>query len=354
MVTKRSICALACFWLLLLSAGAQGQAVYDLPKLIDSSDVVAVARVAAVSQTGSSTVEVRGHHSIPAHFRVAHLHLIDVLKGAPTSVDIAVHYTILYSPGGWGGGVPPGYTTRDTLSPDSVRLIFLKSVGDRYEFTNGSYLSIVSGPAALSRAEPPDTLDRVLSRITEALLSASVPHEQKAEAIRQLGTVKTDSVVPALRTFVHSDVACKDEYLRVEALVALLDHNDESVLEAAEAELLSGSIPYWKSNLLLAITRAIGPSRSMPILAQVLTSSSAQMRTSAAVVIYQTDSSAGIPPLLTALDDPDPEVAFAAMQGLGNLTRQYKWRPKTIELDADWFRCLDHWREYRQRLNHSE
>jgi HEAT repeat protein len=240
------------------------------------------------------------------------------------------------------------------LTPDSIRLIFLKSVGDHYEFTDGSHLSIVSWPKGQSRAEPTDALDRVLLRINEALVSASVPQDQKAEAIRQLGTVKTDSVVPALRTFVHSDVACKDEYLRVEALVALLDHSDESVLEAAEAELLSGSVPYWKSNLLLAIARAIGPSRSIPILAHVLTSSSAQMRTSAAAAIYQTDSSAGIPPLLTALDDPDPEVAFAAMQGLGNLTRQYKWRPKTIELDADWFRCLDHWREYRQRLNRSE
>jgi hypothetical protein len=327
---------------------AQGQVVYDLRKLIDSSDVVAVARVAAVGQTGSGTANLPGHHSIPAHFRVANLRLIDVLKGAPASADIAVQYTILYSPGGWGGGVPAGYTIGDTLIPDSIRLIFLKSVGDRYEFTNGSYLSIVSGPAALSRAEPPDTLDRVLSRINEALLSASVPQEQKAEAIRQLGAVKTDSVVPALRTFVHGDVACKDERLRVEALVALLEHNDESVLEAAEAELLAGSIPNWKSNLLPAITRAIGPSRSMPILAQVLTSSSAEMRTFAAVVIYQTDSIAGIPPLLTALDDPDPEVGFAVMQGLGNLTRDYTWRPKSTEQDSDWFRCLSHWREYRQ------
>jgi hypothetical protein len=353
-VTKLSIGAVACFWLPLLSAGAQGQVVYDLPKLINSSDVVSVARVAAVGPTGSGTVEVPGNRSIPAHFRVANLHLIDVLKGTPASADIAVHYTILYSPGGWSGGVPPGYTIRDTLSRNSVRLIFLKRVGDHYEFTNGSYLSIVSGPAAPSRAEPPNTIDRVLSRINEALLSASVPQEQKAEAIRQLGAVKTDSVVPALRTFVHSDVACNDEYLRAEALVALLAHNDESVLEAAEAELLSGSIPYWKSNLLLAITRAIEPSRSIPILAEVLTSSSAEIRTSAAVAIYQTNSGAGIPPLLTALDDPDPEVGFAVMQGLGNLTRNYAWRPKSTEQDSDWFRCLSHWRDYRQRLNHGE
>jgi hypothetical protein len=353
-VTKLSISAVACVCLPLLSAGAQGQVVYDLPKLIKSSDVVAVARVEAVGQTGSGTVNLPGDHSIPSLFRVAFLRLTDVLKGAPASADIAVRYMILYSQGGWSGGVPPGYTIRDTLTLNSVRLIFLKSVGDHYEFTNGSYLSVVCGPEAPSRAEPANALDRVLSLINEALLSTSVSQEEKAEAIRQLGAVKTDSVVPALRTFVQGEVARNDEILRVEALVALLGHNEESVLEAAEAELLSGSIPYWKSNLLLAITRAIGPSRSIPILAKVLASSSAQMRTSAAVAIYQTNSGAGVTPLLTALDDPDPEVGFAVMQGLGNLTRNYAWRPKSTEQGADWFRCLSHWREYRQRLNHDE
>jgi hypothetical protein len=38
------------------------------------------------------------------------------------------------------------------------------------------------------------------------------------------------------------------------------------------------------------------------------------------------------------------------MQGLGNLTKQYEWRPTTTHYDADWYRCLNHWREYRERL----
>jgi hypothetical protein len=343
-VTRLSISAAACSCLLLLSAGGQGQVVYDLPKLIKSSDVVAVARVATVSQTGSGTVDVRGAQSVPAHFRVATLHLEDVLKGAPASAHIAVRYTILYSEAGWSGGVPEGYTIRDTLTPDSIRLIFLKSLGDHYEFTNGSYLSIVCAPEAPSRAEPPNTFDRVLSRINEALFSASVPQPEKAEAIRQLAAIQTDSVIPVLRTFLRGDVAREDEFLRVEVLVALLEHKDASVVEAAESELLNGSIAGWKSNLLFAITRAVPPSRSIPILAEVLAGSDPEMRTSAAVAIYQSNSAAGVPPLLGALDDPDPEVAFAVMQGLGNLTGQYKWRPKSTELDADWFRCANHWR----------
>jgi hypothetical protein len=349
-VTRLSIGAAVGFCLM-LSAEIQAQAIHDLPKLIDNSNVVAVARVAAISQTGSGAVEIPGGQSISAYFRVAALHLNDVLKGAPVSADIAVRYTILYSPGGWSGGVPSGYTIRDTLTPASTRLIFLKSVGDHYEFTNGSYLSIVCAPEAPSSGEPPDTINRVLSRISEALFSVRVSQQDKAEAIWQLEAVQTDTVIPVLRTFVQGDVARKDQFLRTEALVALLAHKDTSAVEAAESELLSGSTADWKSNLLFAITRAVPPSRSIPILAEVLAGSSAQMRTSAAVAIYQTNSAAGIPPLLRALDDSDIEVAFAVMQGLGNLTGGYEWRPKSTQPDANWFACLDHWREYRRRWN---
>jgi hypothetical protein len=351
-VTRLSISAVVCSWLLLVSLGvAHAQVVHDLPKLINSSDVVAVARVTAVNQTGSGTVELPGGQSIPAHFRVAALHLQDILKGEPASTDLSLGYTILYSPGGWAGGLPQGYTIRDTLIPNSTRLVFLRSIGDHYEFSNGSYLSVVCAPEASSSSQSLDTLSRVLSRLTDAIFSTNVSEQDKAEAIRQLGAVDTSTVIPPLRTFIASDVGRQNEFLRTEALVALLNHKDESVVVLAESELLSGSASYWKPNLLFALTQAVPPSRSIPILAEALALPGADMRTSAAVAIYQTDSPEGIPPLLQALDDPDPQVAFAVMQGLGNLTKNYDWRPKSTEPDADWFRCRNHWRDFRQRWN---
>ena len=350
--TRLSIKAALCSWLLLVSHGvAHGQVVHDLSKLIDSSDVVAVVRVTGVNQTGSGTVEASGGNPIPAHFRVAALHLQDILKGEPTSTDLRVGYTILYSPGGWGGGVPNGYTISDTLISDSTRLVFLRSVGDHYEFTNGSYLSLVCAPEASRSDQSPDTLSRVLSRLVDAVFSTNVSEQDKAEAIRQLGAVDTGTVIPPLRTFLASEVGRQNEFLRTEALIALLDHKDESVVGLAESELLSGSDSYWKSNLLFALTRAVPPSRSIPILAEAFARPGAEMRTSAAVAIYQTDSSQGIPPLLQALDDPDPQVAFAVMQGLGNLTKDYGWRPKSTEPDTNWFQCLNHWHEFRRRWN---
>jgi len=56
---------------------------------------------------------------------------------------------------------------------------------------------------------------------------------------RQTASAVTDSVVPALRTFMQGDVARNDEFLRTEALAALLRHKDDSVVEAAESELLA-------------------------------------------------------------------------------------------------------------------
>jgi len=193
----------------------------------------------------------------------------------------------------------------------------------------------------------------VVLRIAGALFSP-LPQQDKAEAIRQLGAVDSESIIPPLHRFLYSDEARQDEFLRTVTLVALLFHRDESAVNMAESELLSGGYAYWKSNLLFALTRAVRPSRSIPIIAQALTAPTAQMRTSAAVAIYQTNSPEGIPPLLRSLEDPDPEVAFAVMQGLGNLTKQYEWRPKSTKLDDDWFRCLNHWRDFRDKWNEAQ
>lgn len=249
-----------------------------------------------VGQIASGTVEILGGQSISAHFRIAVLHLQDILKGESTSTDINVAYPILYSPGGLSVGVPAGYTFRDTLIPNSTRLVLLKTVGDHYQFTNGSYLSLACASEPSDTDQATDTLSRVLERIADALFSANVSDQDKTEAIWQLGAADSDSVIPALRNFIASDVGRQNRSLRTEALVALLGHKDESAVSLAETELLSENSSYWNSNLLFALTRAIPPSRSIPILAEALTLSPAEMRTSAAVAIYQTDSRIGIPP----------------------------------------------------------
>ncbi len=341
------ISSLGC--LLLLSQLAAGHVVYDLPKLIDNSELVAVVQVVSVVQTGSGTISFPGvGNSTPAHFRVATLHSREVLKGVTPSGDLVVPYTILYQNAGWAGGVPPGYTISDTLSPGSVRLVFLKQAGDRYEFTDGAYLSVICSPDPAAGSEANDPQSRVLSRISGALFSAKVRNDGKEEAIWQLQFVRSDSVAASLKAFLQSETARHNDHLRTEAIAALLLQKDDSAFDVAAHELARPGTAS-QINLLFALSGAFPAERSIPILAGALGSSSPETRRYAAIAIYETGSRLGIPPLLADLDDPDPEVAFAVMQGLGNITAAYEWRPKSTEPNSDWFRCLNHWREYRQQ-----
>jgi hypothetical protein len=71
-------------------------------------------------------------------------------------------------------------------------------------------------------------------------------------------------------------------------------------VERAASELKNGGSGYWQGNLASAITRNVAPSRSIPIAAQALKNSNADVRRYAAIAIYQTDSVDGIAPLLQA------------------------------------------------------
>lgn len=335
--------------LLLLSQLVVAHVVYDLPKLIDNSELVAVVQVVAVVQTGSGTVSFpEAEQSIPAHFRVATLRSREVLKGATPSGDLVVPYTILYQNAGWAGGVPPGYTIHDSLTPGSVRLVFLRRTGDSYQFTDGAYLSVVCSPDPPAGGDASDPLGRVLSRIFQALFSAKVMNDGKAEAIYQLQYVRSDSVARSLKAFLQTESARNNDNLRTEAIAALLHQRDDSAVDMTVQEL-AGHNTASQVDLLFALSGAFPAERSIPILARALHSSSPETRRYAAIAIYQTGSRLGIPPLLAAVDDPDPEAAFAVMQGLGNITAAYEWRPKSTEPNSDWFRCLTHWRDYRQQ-----
>jgi hypothetical protein len=280
---------------------------------------------------------------------LATLVIREVLKGKPDGNRIVVPYTLLYSDAGWAGGVPPGYTIHDSFVPNSVRMVFLKTAGDGYAVTNGSYLSVVCSTEVPSGPRPGEIEAEVLWWIGGTLFSPSVGSQERAGAIWQLSAVKSALVGPILKQFVQSEVARQQPRLRTEALAALLRQRDDSLVDLAVMDLLSPGGGSAKNNLVFAISAGLPAARSIVVLAEVLKSPNAELRVSAARAIYQTNSPQGIQPLLGALGDPDPEAEFAIMQGLGNLTKQYEWRPKSTDPDADWFRCLNHWMEYRDR-----
>jgi HEAT repeat protein len=100
----------------------------------------------------------------------------------------------------------------------------------------------------------------------------------------------------------------------------------------------------------LAIS-SLEPKIAIPILARVLKSPEPENRVAAARFLEYTNSQDALSVLLSALDDSNHEVQFAVIQSLGNLTKQYQWRPITIEPDLFWDTCVQHWREFEARLN---
>ncbi len=96
--------------------------------------------------------------------------------------------------------------------------------------------------------------------------------------------------------------------------------------------------------------------QTLPIMAETLRSSSADIRLASARAIQNLGVKSNVPPndltdpgthiLLTALHDPDPEVAFAIMQALGYLNSRHDQRPQTTSPDAKWKSCMQFWSTY--------
>jgi hypothetical protein len=246
--------------------------------------VIAVVRVSATVQTGSGAIEF-ANGPIKTRYRLATLAIRNLLRGQVDVAQFAVPYTLLYNDAGWAGGVPRGYTIHDSLDPSAVRMVFLKRVGEGYKFTDGSYLSLICSPETPSGTEPSEIETKVIWWVGGTLRSSDVDRQERAQAIWQLGAAKADSAVAALRDFVHSDIARQNESLRMEALAALLRDKDTSMADLARRDLLNATESSATENLAFAVSSGLPPSRSIPILTEVLKNPSPEVRTAAARAI---------------------------------------------------------------------
>jgi len=352
--------ALACTMLFSASVGAFPIPEQRLLKMLGESDVVAVVLVQQVTTLGFGSVEVHGD-PIRAEFRVAQLRFTQVLKGsAPPDGTVSVRYTLLRPAAGWAGGIPEHYALSDSLPPNAFRIVFLKHSADAYSLTDGAYLSI-SAPAKYCSIATDGLASQLVSCLRDTLMSRNASFDDRRSTLYQLDEMTNAHVVPSLRDFLNSEAAQRSSELRGETLRILILRHDESMVDAATTLLLqplmsSESKNYcaWKGNIMSAFTRTLPPSRSVPVLSQALHLAEPTTRRHAAESLGDTNSPLAISPLLSAITDADPQVAFNAMQGLGNLTKQYDWRPHSSSKDEDWFRCLRHWQEYRDSPSHPQ
>jgi HEAT repeat protein len=192
-----------------------------------------------------------------------------------------------------------------------------------------------------------DTYHKVLQRVLIVLCTTS-SLEEKRVALFTLDLNQDSSAAPFLKAALSLPNIKSDPTLRMSIVSDLLHWKDLSVLPLAEEDLFNQSVQspfYPKPNLVLA-TSSLEPRISIPLLARVLKSPEPEERVAAARFLEYTHSQTALDILLSALDDPDRQVQFAVMQSLGNLTKQYQWRPATIDSDSNWNDCIQHWRKF--------
>ena len=187
----------------------------------------------------------------------------------------------------------------------------------------------------------------MLQRVLDVLCSPSTPEEKQA-ALDTLHWGQDSSAASFLKAALKLPEVSSNPVLRTAILGDLLKWKDLSVLPLRRMTYFSLPGTYArtvKSNLLLAIS-SLDPQISVPLLTRALRLPEPEARVGAARFLQYTNSENALDGLLSALDDANREVQFAAMQSLGNLTNQHQWRPQTTEYDDSWFACIRHWREF--------
>jgi len=315
----------------------------SIKRLVDSADLIIAGTVKNVQQNGAGSLKLSGRVYDRLDFQ-AEILVDATIKGEA----VGRHFILDYS-------TPSedivGNVARGGLPPNSYRVIFLDKSGSGYKFVSPYSPSLPGSPKPcgpdwqVQLGE--DAYHKVLQRILELLCTDSTSEEKRA-SLFVLNWTEDSAAAPFLKATLNLPIVKSNPTLRMAILSDLLQWKDVSVLPLAEEDLFdqSAQSPFYpKSNLVLAIS-SLEPQVSLPLLARVLKLPEPEERVAAARFLEYTNSQSALDILLSALDDPDREVQFAVMQSLGNLTKQYQWRPTTIDADSHWNACTQHWREF--------
>jgi hypothetical protein len=317
-------------------------------ELADSADLIIVGRVVRVDQVGAGNIDFNGA-SYPREDYQAEINVDETIKGNPVPSSFTLRYST-------PSADSAGNVARGSLVINTYGVIFLIKMPTGYQFVSPYYPSVPASPKLcgpdwqVNLGE--DAYQKVQQRVLSILCTDSSP-EEKSRALWSVNWNSDPSATPFLKATLALPAIKSNAGLRTTIISDLLTWKELSVLPLAEDELFQPSLHvegYQKSNLLLAISR-LDPKVSVPLLARALKLPEPEARVGAARFLEYTNSENALEVLLSALDDSDREVQFAVMQSLGNLTKQYQWRPKTVDTDSHWIACVEHWREFEAQRN---
>jgi hypothetical protein len=319
----------------------------SIKSLVDSADVIIAGTVESVQQTGAGSIELGGRDYDRLDFQ-AEIMIDVVIKGEALPHPFVLTFST--------PSTDPRDAARGGLEPNTDRVIFLNRAGSNYKFVSPYSPSLPASPKPcgpnwqVQLGEDP--YDKVLQKLLDLLCTDSTS-EEKLSALFALNSTEDSGAAPFLKSALNLPNVMSNPTLRMCIVSDLLHWKDLSVLPLAEEDPFSRSetSPFYpKSNLVLAIS-GLEPQISIPLLARALKLTEPEERIAAARFLEYTNSQTALDILLFALDDPDREVQFAVMQSLGNLTKQYQWRPTTDDSVSHWNDCMQHWREFEAQRN---
>lgn len=305
----------------------------DIPGLCADADLVAVGRVDAIRPDGETTL-AEGGATYPAQFMDAELKVEKVLKGvADETISFRFMTPTVPVVGVGGPGVAAG----------QFGVFFLQRGARGYEVLNPDYPFILAAPGAPKTGG--STLVKVTGEIAHVLKAPEASTSQKAQAISLLGGLQAEGASEALETAARSQPV----NLRLLAMGALFSRNDISFLPEARKLLLSND-PAIPESTREAAAGAIGfgvkDPRAVPFLIPLLQSSDVFVRRGATTALRNIHDPAAIKPLAGALYDPDHEVRYSAVVGLGEITGQNEWTPAIANFDQNEQKFLKYWRDW--------
>jgi len=307
--------------------------VLDVPDLAERANLVAIGQVISVAQTDVRTVELNGTTS-RVRVMVGEMRVDHSLKGTLNVSHLSFEFDL--------PDVQIGYRG---ITQTSYRMVFLKKTPTGYSFVSDYYPSVVAIPGVPPRDA--ELLDNISYQLEAVVKDSRTDIPQKQEALYALRTVRIPAAAAALKSALQE----KSTDLQLIATAALLERNDISVIQIAEAALTKRSLAtssYLFHNIAYAISQGVHDDRAVPVLARLVRLPEVETRRAAASALWHTHSDSAAAALAAALNDQDFEVRFYGVIGLAEITGHPEWRPNMEVFHEDEAKYLQHWREWAQ------
>lgn len=306
----------------------------DLAALCRVSDLIVVGRVTGLQGAGSSKLEYAGR-LVDATLIAARLQVSRVLEGSTDGPSLVVTFL-----------KPKEFLGYESPEEGQFGVFFLKRARNGYEPVSPYYPSVVAEPGA-PRASGA-AVDQVASQLQYVLRFPGSPMRSRLEAVYALRSLPTPAATSALAVAARSGALS----VRVAAMAALLAQNDVSILGPAARLMLRPrehhASPGEVSALASAVQFGIRDPKAVPALSSLLRSQNPGVRRGAAAALRNTHDPKAVQPLAESLYDPDREVRYYAVVGLGEITGQNKWTPSVANFQQNEQKFLKHWRDWAQ------